>query len=355
MKIIHCSDIHLDSRMEANLSAEQAAERRREILKTFEKMVVYAQENGVSAIIIAGDLFDTDIIASATKNYLKDVIEAHPDIDFLYLCGNHDENNFAKKLSELPQNLKTFGGEWKRYSYGTVDIYGAELNAQNGAQLHNTFSADKDRINIVALHGQTGANGDAQIISIPAFKNKNIDYMALGHIHQHTLEKLDGRGVYCYSGCLEGRGFDETGEKGFVLLEIADKIKITFVPFAQRTLREVRADISGAVRFKQIAGMVNQALSGIPRKDLVKVILEGEILPQTEKSVNNLLREFDGRFYFIKFDDETKLKIDEEQYINDISLKGEFIRLVRSSALEPKEQDSVISYGLKALAGEDLE
>ena len=51
------------------------------------------------------------------------------------------------------------------------------------------------------------------------FKDLNIDYLALGHIHSYKCHKLDKRGVYCYSGCLEGRGFDECGDKGFVLLE----------------------------------------------------------------------------------------------------------------------------------------
>ena len=53
-----------------------------------------------------------------------------------------------------------------------------------------------------------------------ALKNKNIDYLALGHIHGYKEAPLDGRGKYCYPGCLEGRGFDECGKKGFVLLNI---------------------------------------------------------------------------------------------------------------------------------------
>ena len=52
---------------------------------------------------------------------------------------------------------------------------------------------------------------------------KNIDYLALGHIHKYKQAELDQRGVYCYSGCLEGRGFDECGEKGFVLLDIDEE------------------------------------------------------------------------------------------------------------------------------------
>ena len=55
LKIIHCADLHLDSKMETNLDKEKAKERKNEILITFEKMVQYAKENDVKVIIIAGD------------------------------------------------------------------------------------------------------------------------------------------------------------------------------------------------------------------------------------------------------------------------------------------------------------
>ena len=58
MKIIHCSDLHLDSKMETNLNREKARERKNEILITFEKMIEYSKLNGVEIIILAGDLFD---------------------------------------------------------------------------------------------------------------------------------------------------------------------------------------------------------------------------------------------------------------------------------------------------------
>ena len=38
MKLIHCSDLHLDSRMESNLSAAQARERNAEICATFARL-----------------------------------------------------------------------------------------------------------------------------------------------------------------------------------------------------------------------------------------------------------------------------------------------------------------------------
>ena len=56
MKIIHCADLHLDSKMESNLDREAAGMRRDELLDTFERMVAYAAEQDVRVILIAGDL-----------------------------------------------------------------------------------------------------------------------------------------------------------------------------------------------------------------------------------------------------------------------------------------------------------
>ena len=41
MKIIHCADLHLDSQMTANLTKEQARERKREIIRTFTRRLHY--------------------------------------------------------------------------------------------------------------------------------------------------------------------------------------------------------------------------------------------------------------------------------------------------------------------------
>ena len=100
MKIVHCADLHLDSKMTANLTKEQARERKKEILRTFTRMVEYAAKNGVRAILIAGDLFDTRNISAMARNTVRDMICTHPEIDFLYLRGNHDSDNFLSKMEE---------------------------------------------------------------------------------------------------------------------------------------------------------------------------------------------------------------------------------------------------------------
>ena len=69
MKFIHTADLHLDSKING-IPTDKSRIRREEIVRTFEKMVDYASEHEVRAIIIAGDMFDTSGITIKTKNTL---------------------------------------------------------------------------------------------------------------------------------------------------------------------------------------------------------------------------------------------------------------------------------------------
>ena len=48
------------------------------------------------------------------------------------------------------------------------------------------------------------------------------------------------------------------------------------------------------------------------------------------------------------------MAIDPEAYQNDVSLKGEFIRLVLGSDAEEEQKAAMIRAGLQALAGEEI-
>ena len=89
MKIIHCADLHLDSKMTSNLSKEQAKERKMEILRTYSRMIEYAKNNDVKAIIIAGDLFDTrNVSATRTISYPSSM-KSLTILSFFPISGPH--------------------------------------------------------------------------------------------------------------------------------------------------------------------------------------------------------------------------------------------------------------------------
>lgn len=360
MKIIHCSDLHLDSKMNSNLNKEKQKERRNEILITFQKMIQYAKKEKVKIILIAGDLFDSNKISVKAKNIVKDAIISNEEIEFLYLRGNHDEADFLEEETDIPKNLKLFNKEkWTTYSYENIKISGIEFGKKSDFDIYNSLILDKNDINIVCLHGQESkyeGKDKAEIINIQNLKNKNIDYLALGHIHKYKEQKLDSRGVYCYSGCLEGRGFDECGEKGFVLLNIENnKVEREFIPFAERTLHEINVDITNTNTTSEAIDKIECLISEIPSKDLVKIVLSGKVELESERDINYMVKIYQDRFYFIKIYDETDVLIDYERYENDASLKGEFIRLVLSEKLSEKEKKEIIVTGIKALSGEEVD
>lgn len=354
MKFIHCSDIHLDSRMESNLSAAQARERNAEVCATFARMVRYAEDSGVTAVLIAGDLFDTERATAQTAGFVLDKIRNAPGVDFLYLRGNHDVSAFDGM--KLPENLKTFGGDWTIYHYGDVVIAGMEMEREKWEACYDALHLPEETVNIVMLHGQISTQAGEELVALPKLKRKNIDYLALGHIHACQTGKLDDRGIWCYSGCLEGRGFDECGEKGFVLLDVENgQVKPEFVPFARRTLQEVRADITGLLTVSQILEKLEQESRDISRENLVKFTLTGFYTLETQKDLHFLKKMLDGSFYFLKIKDESRLKIEKETYEHDVSLKGEFIRLVMASDRSEEEKEQIICCGIRALSGEEVE
>ena len=361
MKIIHCSDLHLDSKMKSNLDSLRAKERRNEILITYQNMVKFASENGVKAIIIAGDMFDKKNITVKARNIVLDSIISNPEIDFIYLKGNHDEEGFIQELENIPQNLKLFTSkEWTTYKYGNITISGIEFGELNSYEIYSTLMLNKNDINIVTMHGQESKydqKDKAEIINIQELKNKNIDYLALGHIHKFKQEKLDTRGIYCYSGCLEGRGFDECGEKGFVLLEINEEkqeINSKFIPIAGRHLYEIPVDITGTNSTLDAETKIDDTIKDIEKDALIKIVLKGKVEIEAERDISFLEKKYNQIYYFAKIYDETTLNIDYMTYENDVSLKGEFIRLVLAQDLTDEEKRKIITTGIKALSGEEV-
>ena len=70
MLIIHTSDLHLDSKMESNLKANKAKERKNELLEAFARMVNLANRYLVKVILIAGDMFDKSRVNLKTKGFI---------------------------------------------------------------------------------------------------------------------------------------------------------------------------------------------------------------------------------------------------------------------------------------------
>ena len=352
MKIIHVSDLHVDSPLTAHLPADKVRERRAELFAVLSSMLDEATRLGVRIIIIAGDLFDSDKITKTARRRTLALIAAAKEISFFYLSGNHEEGALLSGEDELPQNLFVFGEEWSYFSSGDTVIAGRRATSPD---MFDTLSLPKDTTNIVVLHGEIRDRSDFDgVIGRRDATGKGIDYLALGHYHSYSSEQIDQRCIAVYPGTPEGRGFDETGKKGFVLVESGtDGLTHRFIPRAKRTLHEIRVDISGLSNLYAIEKHVETGLSDVGGGDLVRLILTGTRKVGFNPDTAALTARFAERYYFFEVKDETRLLINASDYKHDLSLKGEFIRTVmKDTTMSEKKKEDVISCGLAALLGE---
>ena len=151
MKILHCADLHMDSPMETHMTREQAAKRNAEILMSFQRMTEYAEKEKVRVVLIAGDLFDGKRVTRRTVEGVLDAVRRTPQIDYLYVSGNHDDQTNAFADQEIPENFKRFTDKWNTIKYGDVAVSGIEITKNNASTLYEQLPAQKSRVNIVKL------------------------------------------------------------------------------------------------------------------------------------------------------------------------------------------------------------
>ena len=352
MKIIHTSDLHLGSPLSARLKGAQASERRRELADSFSRTVSAAVNEGAAAVIIAGDLFDSKRVSRRTVSATLATIAAAEDIMFLYLPGNHEGDALLECGMDVPYNLKIFGNDWTYYTLGDVTFVG---RSECAAGMFDELKLDSSRINIAVLHGEVRDRSERpSSIGLGEAAGKCIDYLALGHYHTYSKTALSDNAYAVYCGAPEGRGFDEVGDMGYVLIETDGKrVSHKFIKSAIRSIRIVSCDISSAKSQTDVERLSAVSLEGIPSSDLVRLVAVGGRDPELMIDTDSIERRFFDRFYYFEAKDSTRLEIRPEDYKNDRSLKGEFIRSVMSDdGLDEAMRERVIACGLHALLGE---
>ena len=155
MKIIHCSDLHLDADLKTNFDAASAAGRRAELLDTFRRLCRTARDEKVTAILICGDLFDTGSPSPSAVRFVEDLILTYGEICFFYLRGNHDARSALFENRTKPDNLFYFGSTWTHWELPPGRQGGRPVcitGMEPGSASFTPPLLDHRSLNIVMLH-----------------------------------------------------------------------------------------------------------------------------------------------------------------------------------------------------------
>lgn len=351
MKLIHCADLHLGSPLVSISDAEKQAERRSELRLAFSRLVDRAEELGAAAVLICGDLFDRERPLKKDKEFFYSVVSSHPKIDFLYLKGNHDSG--LSYTEELP-NLRQFSEKWQSYTYGDVTVSGIEMSGNNASSLYSSYLPGSTRFNVVMLHGNLADTVGTDMIDRRKLAGRGIDYVALGHYHFFRSERIDSTCNAVYSGCLEGRGYDEPGDHGFVLIDTDDgSLSYEFISNAQRRIVLCETDITGAADDYEVLQRIRDNCEA--RKcDLLRVVLTGGTRLDTKALARELEVHLSADFWDVCVRDRSSKILELGDYESDFSIRGEFIRTVMAdSSLTDEERQFILESGLDALSGKE--
>ncbi len=341
MKIIHTADIHLDSPL---IGVKDAPKRRQELLQAFTNLAEYAQNNGVQAIVVAGDLFDDEFVTEQTIKSVAYVVEKSPAKWFV-IKGNHGSDRPYQLLEKWTQKIHWFGSELSTYQLDGVTICGKELG-KTCATGWDFSELDTSTFNILVLHGDVESDAYG-LIDKRAIANSNINYVALGH--RHTFQQLKfGKVMGAYCGILEARGFDETQQTGFVVVDTTQKL-VQFVPSHIRKVASKQLDVSSITNPAELQSAILDCVADVPFQNYLNLQFIGTVEQKLNyKVVTETVLQ--GKYFALRLQDDTSLAVDVEQLRKEISLRGEFVKLALAEP-NPQLRKEILELGLHVLSG----
>ena len=363
LTFIHAADFHLDSAFGA-LDQKRASMRRRESRETVLRLANYVGNHGVDLVLLAGDLFDSASAFRETAEQLSAALR-QMEAQVFIAPGNHDWYGPGSPwlTVDWPENVHIFSEntltavelpEWDLVVHGA-----AFTDSRQPESFLRGFTAPADgKVHIGLLHGEIDPTEERyDPLRKEEIAASGLAYLALGHVHRRMEPVKLEKTVCAWPGCIEGRGFDELGEKGFYqgTLDETGRVSLKFVPFARRRYEILEVDVTG----KDPRAAVEAALPEDTARDLYRIVLTGET-GEGGAGAAGLEEALCDRFYALEVRDRTRMAEDLWARAEEDSLRGLFLRQLRQrrdqaeSEAERQRVEQAARFGLAALDHRDI-
>lgn len=358
VKIVHTADLHFDTPFN-EVDEKQRLINKEELKEVFKNIINFCKEKHVDILLLAGDIFDNLTLSRETIHFIENVFNDIKEIRVFISPGNHDpyDNNSFYKLIKWPENVYVFKGSLEKVYIEELktNVWGAAFNGKYVRKsILKGFSQNDEEINIMVIHGELSSSEEGNEynpITLKNIRESGMDYIALGHRHNFSGVLKEGSTFYSYSGCPQGRGFDEIGDKGIVYGYVAKGFaELSFIKTCKRNYEEIYVDISNLFGYEEIREKILDSIKEKDRKNnLYKIILKGEVSEKfhiEEKIVKSKLL---NDFYFCKVIDKTSIALDIKELSKGYSVKSIFVRKLVKKLKEAKtdEEREVIKMALK--------
>ncbi len=323
IKFIHTADLHIDTPFKglSNLNEELAKRLKDATFNTFRSIVELCIQENVDFLLIAGDIFDSEIKSlSAQLRFYNEIVKlSDKGISTYFICGNHDPLSSWINTFNWPENVHRFGSKkvecltYTRNGEKLADIYGISFHnkvvKENLSLKYKRISNDVP-FAIGLLHANVGSS-PAHDNYAPCTKDDllkaKLDYWALGHIHKS--EKINkAYPTIIYSGNPQGRDFSETGAHGCFLIEMQDNKPplIKFKALQKIQFYESEIDMTNVKNVEIVIEKINNLKNNLlSQKPNCSYIIRIKLIGRTE--LYNQLNEQDELKEIIEIINENEL------------------------------------------------
>ena len=326
IKILHSGDWHLDSPLQGR-SPEQAAFLRRELLKIPGKLAELCRAEDCDLVLLSGDLFD-GTYTPATCKVVRDALE-DMGVPVFISPGNHDfispDSPYEKEI--WPENVHIFKSQqisWVDVHSLNLRVYGAGFQSMDCPPLLENFRGEGFAVGV--FHGDpTQAGSPYNPVSKLQAAQSGLRYLALGHVHKDD-GFWAGDTLCAWPGCPMGRGWDEPGEKGALIVSLDKDVQARFVPLDGPKFFDLAVDAADGPA---------AVLPGVANNDFYRITLTGEA---ESVDLDALQAEF-GAFPHLILRDQTTRPVDIWAGAGEDSFEGVYFGMLRDALERASEEE----------------
>ena len=355
LRIVHGADFHLDAPFAA-LPPEKAVQRRGEQRELLHRLAALANRAEADLVLLSEDLFDGGELYGETLDALAQALGGLKAQVFI-APGNHDywtpHSAYARKW---PSHVHIFTEpEIERVDLPELGctVYGTAFTGpcREDRALKGFRAPDDGRVHLMVLHGEVASESRYGPVPLEDLAESGLDYVALGHVHTCSGVQRAGNTFWAYPGCPEGRGFDETGDKG-VLCGVVERgnVELAFAPLCQRRYLVREVDVTGA----EPAQALSAALPAEKSPDFCRILLTGE-RGEGALDLAALTALAAPKYYSVSLRDHTRLARDLWDRAEESTLTGLFLQEMKRRLEEAGTEEErarvelAVRFGLAAL------
>lgn len=364
MKLVLFADLHLDSAFAWAGAAGSAGRRRREALRrTLLRICDLARSERADALLVAGDLYETDRVTADTGDFLRGAFASLQPVRVFVAPGNHDWYGPASLWARVAwtPNVHVFTApQLEPIALGDgVSLWGAaHCQPANTPGFLAGFARVGPGVHLALFHGSERASfahqGAGKLLHAP-FDADEIERAGFAHAFLGHYHRPKDAPRFCYPGNPDPLAFGEDGARGVVIASVGADGSVATERRAvgETEVHDVLVDASGCGNRHDVRECVRAAIAG--RRGIARVRVVGDTPTDLELApadLDDVLADFDACALRIAL----RPAHDLAGIARELTVRGEFVRAVQAAPLDAERRRRVLQTGLRALEGRsDLE